>query len=427
LREAAAQIGAQIELREYDATSSEEVAAQFSRADTQTLVVFPLKELGSLLENESLTPIPSDVQGPDALNWSDLLPALRDGLASPGRKPGFVPIACPVLMCYYRQDLLHLAGLPPPATWDDYQNLLDKLGEWAPGLSAVEPWSPEFRTTMFLARTISLAKHPGNYSVFFEMDSGMPLIGSAPFIRGLEQAQRAWERLAPESRTLSPAECRERILKGQAALAIAFEEARPETSDPIVDGRAEEIRIGLCRLPGSRQSYNHARKSWESNPEGGVNRATLVGFAGLGIGASANRDPAEILAGWYALSQLGSRGFVSGLPPAAVSICRESQLTDVITVLNTGLQGGEAGLYIAALAESLRDPQIVIDLPVPRHQAFREALTAALTEVMESHVAPGEALEKAATAWQSLVDDIGAERLKRVYRYGLGLGTLSGP
>ena len=43
----------------------------------------------------------------DAINWSDLLPGLRDGMASPGKRPSFVPLSCPVLVCYYRQDLLN--------------------------------------------------------------------------------------------------------------------------------------------------------------------------------------------------------------------------------------------------------------------------------------------------------------------------------
>jgi len=430
LTEWSAQTGAKLSLSEYEANEPRVAQSQFSRASTESLIVFPLTELGTLIDEGALAPIPKEMQSAEAINWSDLLPGLRDGMAAPGKSPALVPLSCPVLVCYYRQDLLSFAKLQPPETWDDYQKLLETLGDWAPGMAAVEPWGPDFRATMFLARAVSLVKHPGNYSVFFDMETGAPQIDQPGFVRALEQARRAWPALSPDSRTLSPAECRERVLRGEAALAIALEPERSDEPQPAAEEssqRAASVRIGICRLPGSRESYNSSRKTWETVGDKQPHHVSLVGFAGWAIAASAHRDEGEQLAAWHAVTQIGSRGFASGFPVATTSICRESQLSDIVGILNSGLEGGEAGLYVDAVASSLRDSQVVAELLVPRRREFREKLTEALTTVLEGNSSPEAALTSAANEWTAIVDELGPDRLKRAYRAGMGLSPASSP
>src|SRR5207302_8201276 len=106
---------------------------------------------------------------------------------------------------------------------DDYQQLVERIEVWAPGLVAVEPWSDDFRATMFLARAVSFAQHPAHYSLFFDIDSGDPLIDSPAFVRALETAKAALARMPPDVLTYRPADCRNAIIGGRAALAIALE------------------------------------------------------------------------------------------------------------------------------------------------------------------------------------------------------------
>ena len=427
LTEWSAQTGAALSLSEYDSSDSRVVEAQFSPSSTETLIVFPLEDLGTLIDQGVIAEIPRSLQSANAINWTDLMPGLRDGVASPGKRPGVVPLSCPVLVCYYRQDLLDRANLQPPETWDDYQRLLDTLAEWAPGLTAVEPLGPEFLATAFLSRAVSLAKHPGHYSVFFDLETAAPQIDGPAFVRSLEKARNAWSRLAPDSRSLSPEECRRRVLRGEAAIAIAMEPPGAETSDSVYASlRAKEISVGVCRLPGSLELYNSTRKAWEPARDQKVNHVTLVGFSGFGVSASSRRDEGEVLAAWHAVSQIGSRGFASGFPAGTTGICRESQLADVMSVLRSGLEGGEAGLYLDAVSASLRDSQVVSELLVPRRREFREKLTSALTSVLDDGVAPEAALAAAAKEWQAIIDDIGLSRMKSAHRAGLGLNPSSG-
>jgi multiple sugar transport system substrate-binding protein len=430
LREWQAQTGAQAELTEYDPTGDAQPVEQFSKTDSRTLVVFPLERVGDLIAADVFTPLSESIRDDlEGVNWLDLFAGLRDGLAAPRRRPTLVPLSCPVLVCYYRRDLLEQSGLAPPQTWDDYQKLLDGLETWAPGQTALEPWGPEFRGTMFLARSAAFAKHPGHYSFFFDIETGNPLIDSPGFVRGLDVARRAWDKLSPDSRELSPADCRNRILQGKAALAIGLEpenSADASAADPATNGENATDGpppIGVCRLPGSRESYNPTRKAWETVPDKGVNHVTLVGFAGLACAASAHRSAAEIDAAWNAISRIGSRGFASGFPPSARGLCRESQAASGLGSPGAGLPGDGAAAYRDAVAQSLRDARQVVELPVLRHADFRAALADALLPVLEGRETSEESLKKAAGAWTRLIEEIGAPTLRDNYRAALGLSA----
>ena len=222
LNEWSAQTGAAVELHEY--SDADALAPLSNEAlERNTLVLLPIDRIADAESGEGLASIPESHLSDENLNWLDLFQGLRDNVASWQQKPAAIPVSAPVLVCYFRSDLLKRAGLTPPRTWDEYQNLLDKLNDWAPGLTAAEPWSREFRATMFLARAVSLAKHPGHFSLFFDIETGEPLIASPGFVKGLEKAQAAFAKMPADVLTLSPADCRARILSGKAALAISFE------------------------------------------------------------------------------------------------------------------------------------------------------------------------------------------------------------
>lgn len=426
LTEWQAQTGARSQLSEYDPSEPSQVAAQFAAGTGRTLVVFPLDQLGDALATEAVAPIPeTTLKDAGGSNWLDLFAGLREGLGSPRKRPSIMPLACPILVCWYRQDLLNRAGLSPPRTWDDYARLLETLDTWAPGMTAVEPWGPEFRATMFLARSVAWARHPGHFSLFFDIDSGTPLIAAPGFARGLEAAQQAWSKLALDSKDLSPADCRRRMLDGEAALAITFEPTVDEGASAGAGDkgrRPEAALLGFCPLPGSREVFNPTRKAWEPVADGGVNQVTLVGFLGLATAGTAGHKPIETEAAWHAVSHIGSRGFVSGFPPGAVGICRESQ---ALGPIDGSFRGDEGAAWLAAVATSLRDERQVIELPVVRRSEFRAALGQALAGVMAGESSPAEGLAAADRSWRKLVEEIGPERLRNTYRAALGLNPLA--
>lgn len=434
LNEWASQTGARFHLTELAGTPDSEHPSLFSNAAAETLAIFPLSRAGELVAAGDLAPIPAQVlqSGDEAFRWTDLFSGLREKLATTRGRPMFVPLAAPVLVCYYRQDLLKAADLAPPQTWEEYQQLLDSLDHWAPGLTAVEPWNESFRTTMFLARAVSLAQHPAHYSLFFDIDTGNPLIDSPAFVRALEVAHAAVRKMPAQVLQFGPAECRREILRGRAALAIAFEvpEARAALEsrgpDDELPGRAGEISLGFVQLPGSREVYDASRNAWEAAPDKGVNRVTLTGFAGWAVGCSARQSQTQIAAGWNALTQVCGPRITGGLPADMIGLCRESQMTAASAYVGHEIDGEEATAYAGAVAQSLRSDRVVAELPVVARNEFRDALSRALGASLGNSQTSEESLKAAAADWQATVGRIGRDRLRDNYRISLGLSPKPG-
>lgn len=447
------QTGADYDLREYRLAQTEGTSGGASLVDRlgfgtgsqanppATLFVFPTNRIGELAAENLLASIPAGAQAQDRLDWSDFFQGLREGVARIESRPAFIPLSCPVLVCYYRPDLLARAGLSPPKTWDDYQKLLDGLEQWAPGLSAVEPWGADFRATMFLARAVSYAKSPGNYSLFFDIQTGEPLIGGPGFVRALEQAQRALEKMPPDVKNYSPRECRRELLAGRAALTVAFETGPGEPELPFLPGagtstepamrasdhprggRPPMMAVGFERLPGTGVVFNHSYGEWIDLSRGQPNQVTLTAFGGISIGVSAGADPADQEAAWNLVTRLAGAeaDLDTTFPAAAKGLCRETQLLHAAAWVSRELTAREAGEYAVAVAESLRDQQTVAELPVVGREEFRAALTAGLDRVLAGEASPQEALRAVSARWSEIAERIGRRKVLDSYRRSLGL------
>ena len=434
LEEWAARTGARAELIEIDMTDGS--GALLKSDSNLQLIIFPWTRRGELLAGKHLQSLPEESLGESQLNWDDLFRGLREKQANLDLGPALVPIGSPVLVCYYRADLLEQAGLKPPETWDDYQVLLDQLPTWAPGLTAAEPWSPEFRATLFMARALPHVKHAGHYSVYFDVDNGDPFIGTPGFVKALEVTQAAVKKLPVEVFQYDPVTCRNLVITGQAALAIGLETgpsggplnlaASVPARGKSVEKRkrADSISIGFCRLPGAGQVYNTTVNEWVSaehdDQNETSNHVTLTGFAGLCAGVPRGTKPEQASA---ALNLLASLLLDAGtrFPTGAKSLCRESQAQDAATWVGTDLSAAEAGKYIAVVAKSLRGRQQVGELPVLGHAEFRASLTKGLTACLEQGQSPAEALRAVSTEWKEILKKLGQAEVLASYRSALGL------
>jgi len=380
------------------------------------VVLFPLRQLPEL--DRHLAPLDS-ATCPN-LDSKDIFKGLRDRIVTRNRTLIAVPVTAPVLLCYYRSDLLQKAGLKPPETWEDYQKLIDALPTWAPGLSAVEPLSPEFRSTLFFARSVAFAKHPENYSVWFDLDSGAPLLDTAGFQEALTVAHRAWKSMPATIAQLSPAECRSQVLQGKAALAIGVEPVTRRKSGEME--RAEGIEIGICRLPGSRRVYNPNSRHWDAT--GAIVHApALCGFDGsaLGIGKPATGSPD---AAGNLLTVLAGEQFENNWASLPKSVCRESQVSFAASWHETGLMIEESSQGVDETAQSLRDVQLVADLPIEGAQEFRKAVELSLGKVVTGDMDPDTAIQAMQADFKEILSRRPANFIRSAYRKGLGLPVL---
>ena len=411
-------------------TGTDLAASIPSKAD---LILFPIARAAQLQAAGRLAPVPKTLESEENLDWVDLFRGLREQVGKVGGRPFVVPVCSPALVCCYRRDLLEAAGLEPPETWDDYQKLLESRDSWASGLTAVEPWCEEFRATLFLARALPWCKHPGSLSVFFDLAEGDPLIDGPGVVHALELSKQAVNAAGhPGILNLTPAECRSALLEGKAAIGLTFETGPgnppfPFAPTPASDSeertpsvRADNIELGFCPLPGTRQVYNRTIAEWQPTREVDPNHATLTAFAGLACGVSPQTPPEHQRAAWNLLAELAVQGVAGNFPGPAKSLCRESQLVAAATWTADDLSAAERGRYVGALAQSLRNENLATELPILGRDGFRDDLTAGLTRFLATDASAQEALTQVAAQWNTRLDQIGRQKVLNSYRISLG-------
>jgi ABC-type glycerol-3-phosphate transport system substrate-binding protein len=386
-------------------------------------------------------------------NLGDGFNGLMDRICQRGRSTVLIPLNAPVLVLYYREDLLDAAKLSPPETWTDYQKLLETLGEWAPGLTAVEPWGEEFRATMFFARSAAYASHPNHYSVFFDIDTVEPAIDTPGFQRGLEEARVALTRLSTDSLTMTPLDCRREFFAGRAALAIGFEtggetlptlmrplalcETQPEdraaakpTTEVASEAKSTEesrpaaLHAGVSRLPGSFESYNRTRKAWEKTPDQRPRFVALTGFAGLSAAVARSLPAQEQDAALNLIKTLLQPEVVGSAMPGVYGPCYESQLDQPAAWGGSELTAAEFNRYLNAVATSLRDTTVISELSIIGRNRYRGAVTARLGDWLRNQGSdPAATLAAIKSDWSAITAEIGVDRVRDSHRAGIGLAA----
>jgi ABC-type glycerol-3-phosphate transport system substrate-binding protein len=425
IQEWSSQSGATAQFRPYDDTV-ENIEKSFPEANSGgSFVLFPLNRICEV--DKSLTSL---VSKDGLLDARDIFKGLRERILSRDRQMVACPISVPVIVCYYRSDLLRAANRVAPETWDDYLDLVETVDRWAPGLAAVEPLSPEFRATTFFARSLSFCKHPENYSVWFDVDTGKPTLNTPGFEKALDIAEQTWKRLSPESLKYSPAECRQLVLTGKAAITLSFESSEAELSTKIEQDnatnlqRVDGIKVGICRLPGSRTVFNRNSKKWDAMPNKSVHAPAFCGFAGLIAGVILPENHSDDSAAINLLASLTSPAeFDRAFATLPKNPCRESQLVQAAHWYGPELSSEEASQYCDAVAQSLRDTQVVFELPVNGADEFRKAVSTALEPLLRGEMSSRQALDAMQLAFETIVERLGADVVRDSYRRGLGMSA----
>lgn len=427
LREWSVQTGGQVSLQEYSPDDANSFWSSLDQSSQPAVCVIPYAWLADGLTSRDFERIPEAALSVESgVSWDDLLRELRERIGGPRRKPQFLPLQAPVLVCYYRKDLLDRAGLKAPVTWEDYSRLVERSQVWGAGLPVVEPWAESFRVTWFLSRAIAAARHPDNFSVFVDLETLQPMIDNPAFVGTLERARADLAHLPTEVWQLSPLECRQRVLEGRACLAIGIEPAGGTNSNSGTPPfpRGEGVFLGVCPLPASTVVYNPSTRILEEGTSrGGIRlyRSNLTGWQGMVACVFQRKVAGSSLPAWNALAQVAGPDFLNRLPPGLAGLTRESQLGDASLIIGPELTGTESAEFLAVTADVLRDGGLVLELPFPRRTEFANLLKAQLTAALRGETPAEEALRRVARDWSSLIDEIGHEPFRRSYRQILGL------
>ena len=356
--------------------------------------------------------VPESSRGLEELNWNQLLRGLRERVAKRDREGRMLPLSCPTLLCYYRKDLLEASGQEPPKTWAEYNKLVTTVDEWAPGLTAVEPWGAETRSMMFTARSIAYASPRGSLSLFFDLDTGAPRLNTEGFTRALTEFKSVAPAFA-DCWDMTPDQCRTALLSGKAAIGLATE---PSVAGAAVE-RAEDVQLGFCRLPGSPEVYSLSLSEWQSDR---MNQPGLVGFDGYLAGVADVSDATALSAGFNLLRAVNEQ--VVGSHSSTVRVFTANWHADIAAPLfEPGLTIDEATNFVEASFETLRDEHLVVDLPVSKNAELQAALANVLTADAIANRPAADILGDINKAWQAIVDEVGSLEFANDYRRNIGV------
>jgi multiple sugar transport system substrate-binding protein len=412
-----ARTGAEFEIGQRAA--AEIAAGQALDADA---AIYPAHLLGPLAESDRLVRVPKEVLADSQLAWQEIFELLRVSEATWGSDVYAIPFGSPVLVCYYRNDLLSRLNEKPPATWDDYQRLVQLLSDRSkladavpaegPWSAALEPLGPGWAGQTLLARAAAYAKHPDYFSVLFNLETMAPLVDTPPFVKALEQLVAAAKQGPPEALEWGPDEVRDAFWRGECGLALSWPSASRGSESSKEKQTPQDVRT--CALPGSTEVYNPQGRAWQ--PRGKAASVPLLSTSGrLGSVSKASGHAPAAFQLLIALSGPQWSSQVCAASPSA-TLFRQSHAKAPREWVERSLTPAAAQEYAELTEQTLSGHEALSAIPLPGRDEYLTALDNAVHAAVKGKATPTEALTRCAATWREITQRLGIDRQREAYR-----------
>ena len=394
------------------------------------VVIYPAGYLGELAERRLLAPIPTDVINGPAVGRDDLLPLQRQLETVWGKKTMALSFGSPLLVLYYREDVLQALGVSVPQTWEEYQRVVSALharpelariaqstddteqqSQWVP---ALEPMKSTWSAQLLLARVVGYARHPEQVATWFEIGSMKPRIDSEPFVRALNELAQCQEGVPDAWLALDPSEVRELFHKGQCALALTWPNARSETSDRTRGA------FRIAPLPGSLDAFEPISGEW-SVRKSGREMTLLLGVSGRLGSVTWEAGSPQTAARLLALMTGAEIATEVSAGDQGTTLFRESQLSRVEQWVERAAPRRAAQDYgdVVRAAQACRD--VVFSPRIPGRTMYLTALAEAVRRCLVEDTDAADSLAQAARQWERITDSLGRDQQRLAYRRSLGM------
>ncbi len=393
-----------------------------------SVVLYPSSLLGTLLSVESgprPQVFPEESSESETGWWNGVFDLNRFREARWNGKQVAVPVGSPVLVCFFRPDVLQKAEAEPPETWTEYQLLVQRLAEDSTlreGLvvsdkwyGTAEPRGPGQAGLTLLARAASYAKHPDYYSTLFDIESMEPRIVSPALVRALDELSAAWKHAAPAELSGTPEACHAAIRAGHCGLALGW-----ATREEAPAGEPKAV-WDVALLPGSREVFNIKDNEFRPLPE--VRRVPLVGWSGrLASMVSATppgtQDHSKFEAQQLLIQMLMGEEWGTQFSAASshTTLFRHSQIPMTGEWMSPATPLESAESYGEKMAESLLPLDVLYALRIPGRTEYLQALDLGVQRAVSGEATSQQALEEAAKAWTGITNKLGLEQQKKLYR-----------
>ncbi len=413
------------ELTLHNATSAEIATAKRLPADC---VIFPTGLIGQLAERSLIVPLTTPSLENSDFNYRDIFDQIRLREMKWGDKTLAASLGSPSLLLAYRADILDKLQLAPPTTWSEYQQAAAKLSDRSalgglapttdqPWHATIEPLAEGWAGQLLLARAAAYAMHRDQVSPLFRFDSLAPLIDQPPYIRALDELIAANKTAAMGDERFTPQAAFAELRAGHCAMALTW--PAPEIGAAAAQPHDQKIKFAL--LPGAKQAYRFATKSWENRGEEDKIHVPLLAVSGRMAAVSATTgEPqrAESFVLWLAGREVSEQ---VGPHSAAVTLFRNAQVV-ASSRWTGGLAPDASRQYAEVLATSLTQPRVFPGLTIPGRSQYLAALDQAVAEALSGKPSAA-ALSPAAKNWTAISEELGLASQQRANARSLGQST----
>lgn len=376
--------------------------------------------------------------------WSidDVLPAPRSLLSYAGKKYMIANDHDGQVM-YYRRDLFadpkHQAAfrqkfghaLTVPKTWDEFRD----AAEYFNGKDLNGDGAPDHGVSMhlkvgaqgmfhFMSFSAPFVIGPGNPKLYwFDPQTMKPLLESPGHVRALKVLIGLVKFGPREMLNWDLGKSWDHFLAGRAALTFTWGDLGALAQQ---EGSKVKGKVGAASMPGTREHYNVARKSWvkteQPNQVGNVTGGSWAGVISKYskapeatyylLALMANKEKSLVYAarGWDGIDPGRYSHF---LPPSG-----SAKIEDYV---RSGWDEGDIRQYLQAFFDNFTNKLQLPYLRIPGAFSYWQALDVHLAEAVSGQLSPEAALRSVAVDFEEITIRLGRDQQKRAYRASLGL------
>lgn len=388
---------------------------------------------GDLMGGGYIEPVPDEVQS--RLEWDDIIPLYQQQAEWGGVTYGY-PWDGDIHSMYYRQDLINDEDnkaafqeqfgyeLHAPQTWQEYQDVAEFFtGDWGDGEQHYGSVELIMRKNQgfhgYISRATCYAKMPDDPAFFFDPETMDARINNPGYVQALQDLVDILPYSPPDMPNFGFIENAQAFVGGLVALDIQWSDIGPMSVDP--DMSVVQGNVGFDLSPGCTKTWDSNAGEWVEFPD--INYAPYAAFGGWQNLVPTNakqKEAAMDLAAYYGSAPIMKWASLTG--GSGVNPARYSTIEDIDAWTRIGFTEESAKAYGDMIRKVQEHPNAVFQLRLPGYVQYQDALELAVSKAVSGQATPQEALDEAATEWNSITDRIGRDSQRELYRQSIGVG-----
>ena len=394
--------------------------------------------------------ISDDILNAVGEDWFDIMPAIRQGVASYKEKVYAVPLDGDVIYMLYRKDLVEDKGLPSPKSWDDVKQILEYYEKNKTYNDKGQPvYGNCFATArydiadkMFWALASPFLQTGGkSQGVFFDTESMDPVSNTPEFLEALEtidflvQHSTFKNQTSGEMKGQTWQETRAQFNNGQCVLYYNY----PGPIKSMIS--AQEANgfsgnLNLAPLPGKKCRED---ESCPYASEDGVNYAPFLASGGMAYavnGRKSQKKQEAALAFALYLSDPGASfwdvahpsSFLDPLRLRHTASLANNSTREAKAFLDFGWEPRQLPMLKETTEMSFLNKNYVLDLRVLGSEKYQEEGSMPhLIKMWKGETSVEKTAEIITDTWNRVTETFGLKQQRDFYRDYLGLSPYIDP